>query len=813
MAVVNGALRQALSAAADHSSEIEAGLLRDLNEAACKRTAELRETLLEKTADVEREIGGRIEAVEKAVDAAKSLWEEENSRILNEQNRYRDEWREALEEKVADAERGIAGRIEAVEKAVDAAKSLWEEENSRILNEQNRYRDEWREDISRMDAAALDQRKLWQSILEDSDEAIEQYRRAQQSRLEEIERMTDDAGKFDAEMRLQMENIRNEITAGFAAFEEEMKQNYGGAMENFNKSTGGIRIKIDELEKEINGLKSEAYEKVSGNLKEFEELIGANLAKRTENINYEMNELRGDVGKRFDELTESVEAECRRIEHECGETLRRKKDAVDSNFDEEIKRIKDAFDAVGKNISIQTERYEKSMKSLETQLQTSLEDAAKIVDSTLKTEISRFEIQNAERLKKHERGMEEALRDAEAGIEERLGEIRAQTGKSCSDVEAYRAACTERFNEMEAVMENIRRQGKELSAEGEDRMAAVRAKIEEIASEVMRQRTEMLNASAEKVKSLENAINDADKRIGEFFSKTGLIDKTIAVKKDLESKIDDLNSDMEKLELRSIEVLELRTQFEKIKRMEEDLNNKMTQFDIEQQRIERMEVNFNRLLQTSQSVEERLKHITGADDMLQETQIKLRKLGDLMAETDEKYQRIEKKNHILEAATGGIEMNFKSLQESEATTQKLNGDIQRLSAGLDYIRQAVETLAEENEKAKDTVEKLSSLDQTITDIDARMQNLQKARAWLADLETRLDEKYRETQRQIRLMGDITKNMDDRIQIEKEGALPPGIRDNVISLKKLGWSVDDIVKSLKISRSAVELILETATKEK
>jgi chromosome segregation ATPase len=433
------------------------------------------------------------------------------------------------------------------------------------------------------------------------------------------------------------------------------------------------------------------------------------------------------------------------------------------------------------------------------------------VDTTLKTEISRFELINAEKLKKHERGIDEALRGQALVVEERLNEITALAGKSYSEIEAYKASCTEHFAEFDAAVEGIRKRGKELSAENEERLASVRAKIEETAVEITTRRTEMFGAISEGVKSLENAINTAEKRIDDFFSKTELIDKTIAVKKDIENELEDLNADMEKLALRSIEISELKNQFEKIKRMEEDINNKMSEFNIEQQRIERMEINFNRLLQTSQSVEERLKHISDSDDMLQEAQIKLRKLGEIIGEAEEKYQRIEKKNLILETTSDGIDKNFGLLQDSEAAVQKLGGDIQRITVGLDDIRTAITKLAEENEKAHDTIEKLSTLDKTMNDLDVRIGDMQKARAWLADLETRLNEKYREAQQLVKLSGDIIKG--EKISADMENSLSSEIRDNVIRLKKLGWSVDDIVKALKVSRSAVELILEMAPREK
>ncbi|MDR1147330.1 MAG: hypothetical protein LBK66_01720 [Spirochaetaceae bacterium] len=766
---------------------------------------------------------------------AKTAWENENAGIFEDQQKYKDEWRKSVEdlktrtldqrddlhrmliEKITSTKQIVDNKIDEIEKAVQSAKTAWENENAGILDDQQKYKDEWRRSVEDLNTLALDQRDEWQKLLTDNDALIEQYRRTQISQLAALEDMADDTGKLDIELRAHIENVKNEATNNFAAFEAEMKQNYDGAAENLDKSMNSIKNKIDELEKEINGLKSSAYEKVSGNLKEFEELIGDNIEKRTESINGQMIEWRNKLSRRFDELNESIEVECRKIEHECGETLRHKKDELDAHFDEEIKRVKGSFDELGRSISIQTERYEKSIKSLEIQLQNSLEDAKKIVDSTLRTEISRFELQNSERLKKHERGMEEALRAETILIEERLNEITYHTNKSRDEVEAYRTACAEHFSELDASIESVRKRCKELTGESEEKLAAIRLKIDETGADIIHQRAEMLNAASEKIKALEHSISEADNHIADFFSKTELVDKTIAktiaVKKDIENKIEDLDTDMEKLALQSLELSELKNQFEKIKRMEEDLNNKMTQFSIEQQRIERMEINFNRLLQTSQSVEERLKHITGADDMLQEAQIKIRKLGEAMAESEEKYLRIEKKNQILEAANDGIEKNFRSLQESENLTQKLSGDIQRISSGIEDIRHEIEFLAAENEKAHDTVEQLSNLDQTILDIDARIQNVQKARVWLADLETRLDEKYREVRQQLKLTDNIIKKQDGKLDIDKESSLPLGTRDDVIRLKKQGWTVDEIVKNMKISRAAVELILETASHEK
>jgi chromosome segregation ATPase len=550
-----------------------------------------------------------------------------------------------------------------------------------------------------------------------------------------------------------------------------MNQNYEKAAEDFDKSLDGIRNKIETLENEINGLKGRAYEKVSESLKEFERQIEDNLAKRGEAISAEMNEWRDGISKLLGELNESAEEECRKIEHECGETLRQKKDAIDASFDEEVRRIKDAFDTLSGNIITQNERNGTSIKSLDEQLQNALEDAKRKVGSTLNTEISRLRLENTEKLKKHERDTENAIREAAIDINVRLNKITDMTNKSYNDIETYKAECMERLNELNASIEGLSKQ------------------------------------TGEKIKSFEDFISESKNSIDEFFGKTDLIDKAIAVKKDVEQvkkdveqKIDDLNADMDKLALREAELAELKVQFERANRMEEELNNKMTRFGIEQQRIERVDSNFNRLLKTSQSVEERMKYITDTDDKWQETQIKIRKLGEALVEAEEKYQRIEKKNNILEETNDGIDNNMKALQQLEA-------DRRRLEADINDMRAQFETLVGENIKAGDTVQKLETLDKDIADIDRRMQELQKARMWLADLETRVDEKIREAQRQSKLTGDIEKKQSGSVA-DTEDAYSPKIRDNVITLKRKGWGIDEIGNSLNISRAAVELILET-----
>jgi DNA-binding NarL/FixJ family response regulator len=85
--------------------------------------------------------------------------------------------------------------------------------------------------------------------------------------------------------------------------------------------------------------------------------------------------------------------------------------------------------------------------------------------------------------------------------------------------------------------------------------------------------------------------------------------------------------------------------------------------------------------------------------------------------------------------------------------------------------------------------------------------MQTAREWIARTETRLEELNRQAQDQARLI----KPESGKKQPREKGAPPVGDRENIIKLARQGWTVEEIAKTMKVSRGEVELILEIDTR--
>jgi DNA-binding NarL/FixJ family response regulator len=118
-------------------------------------------------------------------------------------------------------------------------------------------------------------------------------------------------------------------------------------------------------------------------------------------------------------------------------------------------------------------------------------------------------------------------------------------------------------------------------------------------------------------------------------------------------------------------------------------------------------------------------------------------------------------------------------------------------------------IQEEREKIDAVINRVVSIDTTISDLDKRLENLGKAREWLARTETRLEEINRDTQQRVRLLGTLSKRESGGRKTS--GSPDMSTREMVVKLAREGWNSEEIAANLKLSRGEVELILELQPK--
>ncbi|MDR1420618.1 MAG: hypothetical protein LBI86_09610 [Treponema sp.] len=726
------------------------------------------------------------EAVEKAGQRADRMEEAALVKLRDEAQERVRRLHAAFEEKLKTARENAQTRIAEIQEMLKNHRDEWKTEHGGMEARQKQYRDEWKNEIQEFGALLERQRKDLEKaafdaehrILETSDSRLEEYRQIAEEQHTQLSALADDMAKLDGELRLSMEETAGRVRQDFARFEKNSEHEHGRVSAEFSERERELKAGMDRVEQELNALKNKAYENVSEKLKIFEDDFFTDLSKRSGEIERKLDEWQETLQTRLDELAGSAEAERRSMELSINEELRKSLAEQGERLVSELERLKAETGAFEEGIREEMKAADETRRSFLEQLRQDLAEARRTAEDSARAEIGRYALSMADTLKQNQRETEERLREIAGAVEARGAELTAMADTSRRGIDDWQAASAVQLRDLDASMDDARRRMRDLSAESDEKTARIRAGLEDLKKDLADQ--------------------------------TRLFDKSEELKRELERRIEDLNGDLDRLDQRRNEAVQLENEFIRIKRLEEDINAKMNRILSEKHRIDIMETDFNRLLQTSQAVEEKLSQVYSADDTLSNMQIQLRRIDDAIKETEEKYQRLERKNQMLEETSGGIDRNFKALQESEASLERLDGGLSALETETAQLRGSIEVLSSENEKAKETADKLAFLDESLAAIEKRIRDMQKAREWLAGLETRMEDLNKQAQNKLRLIGNVLR--EEGPQPRDKDAPPPAIRENVITLARQGWKVDEIANTLKISRSEVELIQEIGSRE-
>jgi chromosome segregation ATPase len=282
------------------------------------------------------------------------------------------------------------------------------------------------------------------------------------------------------------------------------------------------------------------------------------------------------------------------------------------------------------------------------------------------------------------------------------------------------------------------------------------------------------------------------------------------MKEALESGIQELKTEVTRVTTQAREIHEAEKNFLVIKKQAEEINSKLNKLSGEKRKIEELETEFKQLMTISQSVDLKLNQVTVADDSLQLVQARLKELDGLQAEVEGRYERLQKKESIVDSTIQGVDRSFKQLNELDHMISVIEDKSTPLTGRLDELTRRIDFLSKNKKQIDTAINHIQNIDTTLEDLEERIEKMQKAREWLAGTETRLEEVNKQAQEQVRLLGTLVKDTGSKTRAG--GAPPMEIRDVVIKLAHQGWTVEQIARSTKLARGEVELILELQPKK-
>lgn len=696
-------------------------------------------------------------------------------------------------------------------------------------------------------------------------DALEQNLRATMDRISE--RVRGDFLAFGEEIRSLRENDRQESEEGMQILRDAMQELESGLNELKQRAYDNVSEKLKVFEDEFFTDLRERSSAMDARIDAWREEVGGRLdALQTEHETERVvteKEYADQLRQRLHLFQETINGQLTKLDDQIGsfrngiesrvEATEEHLVSLESSLKEEVESLGDRSRQNFRHEFSQTdERIRADLREFETEVQSAVQEIQRDADAersriedlveATRSDVSVWQTEVLNQLRSSGADVNNQLADAKVRLSENLQDLKREFAEEKEAVVAESLAQRQQVrNELESLGAQIRRlEGdlRERSSEALEEFESTFNTLQKRADEHERRMTDSLDARTEEFRglvantrdqfhamrekligkleeeasTLGTTLQEIDKRQKAFIEQTGIFERADSLKTTLLQAIEELKEEIARVEGTRGEVREIEGQFARIRKMSAEAGEKMARFTADKRRIDLLEEDYRRLISLAQSVEDKIQHVGNSDDQLQEITARLKSLDELQNEVEARFDRLEKRRGLVDQTSDRLESNAQAVAAIEEQIQTLATGLREMPDQITDLSRQLRSVASQRKETDAAVAQLAKLDETLSEVEGRMTELQTAREWLARTETRLEEIRRDAGEQVKLLGSIMRE-DSRKNPDGSGGAPSmSARETVQKLAHQGWKVDEIARATKVSKGEVELILELTGKK-
>ena len=693
--------------------------------------------------EVESSIGRYMEEVSVSLEKAGKR----NEELLESFAAEAQERRESERAKTEEGYREIHQAIENIGKEIESIKAAAYESTDKQMSI---YEDQFFADLrERTDALNLKVLE-WQQQTEKDMERILLESRAHQAEAEEqrraaiaegLKKIEEQTDRELLHLNSRIQSLQDKIASDSLRNEQEVEE---------------FKIQIN---KNIEGIRNEAQNAFEVEFSKYDMSIAARLGEYQKNLDGEIESVKG------------------KLEENISDILKRNETAYSD------------LKVMHSNVIQQMKNTEADLKAKYADLKTSVSENVNIIKDSFATQKDGV----LEKAKRDTEELAKAVLIVSQDVEKMGIDLRQKSDDALIELNKKYDEFYAEFNyKTDTLLNELDykiRDFRQSSADTREKIEAVQQKLH--------------NDVEEGRKNLSFRLDEITKRIRDFESQTKLFERADSMKKKLTDDIASLRNEIDQLVIKKKEFKDIDVTLAKVKAIEADVTGKLGQLQANKRIVDDLEKDFKRLRDTSAEINSRIDKVTASNDAVMEMQARLRQLDELERTVEDQYTRLEKKEHVLNHTTMGIDKNFEEMQELETRLKNFEISFNDFLGKLAGASKRIESLSNNKERADFAVEKLMDLDSMLADIDAKIESVTKARKWLADTESRL----------VQLNDSAVKNLTTLKEVTELSNFSGGkgkVDRNalILRLAQQGWSAADIAKKLNIGLGEVQLIIET-----
>lgn len=612
-------------------------------------------------------------------------------------------------------------------------------------------------------------------------------------------------------LRNYMEQEASNVREDFVRFSRDLENQREIEKKTASSLFGDFRKSMAAIESDIDRIKSEAAQNVSTKLGLLEDDFFADIKNRTEAMSEKIQDWQKNVAKMMDHITDEGKKDRQRIEDKYHSDLALSEKNSIKLFDERLKEQGSLFLS---KITTQQKAYDEKIQGVIKKFELAHANVDERVKET-QEELTVWQEKIIQDVKNKKAEVFSDIVALKSEANENINKIKelfiAQKNTLTSEhktlLEDYQTQVFQLGDRINQVSQEFEKRGVQIDSAITASDQALKNSLKEIRGEMVEAQRNLEIRIADAVDHLQTNVSSINNKIQEFLSQTKLFDRADSLKARLKEEIDLLRASIGDCENRRKELKETDKEFDRIRKIEADLSNKLNNMAAQRRKIEEMDIDFQRLLDISINVDDRIKRIGDRSDFLQTLEVQLRHLDELENDIADKYTRLDKKQNVIDKTLSGVDTNFEQMGKIEERFKKVQKAFLAFLEDLKNVNNRITILSNNKHDADLAVEKLKEFDKTMQEMETRMEDMQKARTWLAETETRLKGIYEGTQDQMKLLSSIMKTTGK----EMKGATTLGNKELVLRLSAQGWDKNDISKTTGLAISEIEMILEIAAK--
>jgi|GEM_PF-665044 len=422
-----------------------------------KEAKELSEDVFARTNSLienhEREAQQRLSLISGRFNDHEELMEKHASEVLDRCKMLINEHEQdstALLEKIRNNMSEVTTFSQEIENQMTLFKSDIDKETEGLTEKLNLVSDRMSQNI---DAKAVE---LETGLIKSVEDKVGEYEQSVSRRFDKLDGFMEDLDNLEGNLKISLKEAVASVERDFEIFNENLSEERAAFKKSLGEDSDEIKFQMNELEKGLEVLKSQAYENVSEKLKVFEDEFFSDLKKRGAAMEHNLGEWQKNIDFKMDEIELKGSRERDEMQQFCSADMKVKLTELQSGVYQQFEQFKGQIQDFRDNINNSINTSENDVREFHVAIRNDVDNLKENSAVYFEEQFTGFKSSISERFDKADKTIDIKFDEIVSDLDISRKELNSNMERSQSDLANWQLRIKQQLKEEElTVTEDI----------------------------------------------------------------------------------------------------------------------------------------------------------------------------------------------------------------------------------------------------------------------------------------------------------------------------------------------------------------------